>query len=60
MYDLNLEKKYNYKKCVYYIHHLAIFFYLLVEIVELYAYKVHIAKKGGLACLEFKPQPGGR
>lgn len=58
MCDLNLEKKIQLQKIVYYIHHLAIFFYLLVEIVELYAYKVHIAKKGGLACLEFKPEPG--
>lgn len=43
-----------------YIHHLAIFSYLLAEIVEFYAYKVHLAKKGGLACLEFKPKPGRR
>lgn len=54
------KKKPTTTKCVYYIHHLAIFFYLLAEIVELYAYRVHIAKKGGLACLEYKRQPGRR
>lgn len=52
------KKTNNNKMCI--LYHLAIFFYLLAEIVELYAYRVHIAKKGGLACLEYKRQPGRR
>lgn len=60
MWDLNLGKKTNNNKmCILYTSFSDILL-PLAEIVELYAYRVHIAKKGGLACLEYKRQPGRR